>query len=190
MQARAALTHAASAFTTVRRSLLRTPSSAAHNNHRSYPIAKQRHSPIATMAASDADAAGLVGDVFFLDEFAMRQWDDPAYGGTRIAFDKAEFVKRIHEAHANGGAAVQVCVCVCGTTKPKTSCYSITETTERWLYKLRSPQLETARRYPGFLHKPLLSHAPCTAYATARGCRWRRGTRRSASTCSSRTLPG
>ena len=42
----------------------------------------------------------LCGDVFFLDEFAMRQWDDPKYGGTRIDFDKAEFVRRVHEAHA------------------------------------------------------------------------------------------
>ena len=42
----------------------------------------------------------LCGDVFFLDEFAMRQWDDPKYGGTRIDFDKAEFVRRVHGAHA------------------------------------------------------------------------------------------
>lgn len=56
--------------------------------------------------ATDADASSLVGDVFFLDEFAMRQWDDPAYGGTRIDFDKAEFVKRIHEAHASGASLV------------------------------------------------------------------------------------
>ena len=58
------------------------------------------------MAAASNHASGLVGDVFFLDEFAMRQWDDPAYGGTRIDFDKAEFVKRIHEAHASGAGLV------------------------------------------------------------------------------------
>ena len=41
-------------------------------------------------ASPDAD---LCGEVFFLDEFAMRQWDDPKYGGTQIkGFDKAEFV--------------------------------------------------------------------------------------------------
>ena len=48
----------------------------------------------------------LCGDVFFLDEFAMRQWDDPKYGGTRIDFDKAEFVRRVHEAHAAGAPLV------------------------------------------------------------------------------------
>lgn len=57
------------------------------------------------MAAS-SPTDGLVGEVFFLDEFAMRQWDDPAYGGTRIDFDKAEFVKKIHEAHAAGAGLV------------------------------------------------------------------------------------
>jgi len=44
------------------------------------------------------------GDVFFLDGFALRQWDDPNYSGTRIAFDKAEFVRRVHEHHAQGAA--------------------------------------------------------------------------------------
>ena len=34
---------------------------------------------------------------FFLDNFALRQWDDPNYGGTRVSFDKAEFVKRIQD---------------------------------------------------------------------------------------------
>ena len=53
----------------------------------------------ATMSSGDPS---LCGDVFFLDEFAMRQWDDPKYGGTRIDFDKAEFVRRVHEAHAAG----------------------------------------------------------------------------------------
>jgi hypothetical protein len=48
----------------------------------------------------------LHGDTFFLDDFAMRQWDDPNYSGTRIAFDKAEFVQRIHEYHAKGAALV------------------------------------------------------------------------------------
>lgn len=48
----------------------------------------------------------LAGDVFFLDSFAIRQWDDPNYSGTRISFDKAEFVRRIHEAHAAGAPLV------------------------------------------------------------------------------------
>ena len=34
------------------------------------------------------------GDVFFLDEFAVRQWDDPSYSGSRISHDKADFVNR------------------------------------------------------------------------------------------------
>ena len=59
-----------------------------------------------TMAGASPDA-DLCGEVFFLDEFAMRQWDDPKYGGTQIkGFDKAEFVRRVHEAHANGAGLV------------------------------------------------------------------------------------
>ena len=34
------------------------------------------------------------GEVFFLDEFAVRQWDNPNCSGTRISFDKAEFVAK------------------------------------------------------------------------------------------------
>jgi len=56
--------------------------------------------------SSSYSADGLCGDVFFLDEFAMRQWDDPAYGGTRVDFDKAEFTRRIHDAHAGGAGLV------------------------------------------------------------------------------------
>ena len=54
-------------------------------------------------APSDDD---LCGDVFFLDEFAMRQWDDPKYGGTRIAYDKAAFVREVHALHAAGAGLV------------------------------------------------------------------------------------
>eukprot|EP00238_Polyblepharides_amylifera_P010950 CAMPEP_0196590790 /NCGR_PEP_ID=MMETSP1081-20130531/67569_1 /TAXON_ID=36882 /ORGANISM="Pyramimonas amylifera, Strain CCMP720" /LENGTH=213 /DNA_ID=CAMNT_0041913989 /DNA_START=309 /DNA_END=950 /DNA_ORIENTATION=+ len=46
----------------------------------------------------------LVGEVFFLDEFAQRQWDDPQYSGTTLSFDKAEFVKRIESLHSSGEA--------------------------------------------------------------------------------------
>lgn len=50
---------------------------------------------------------GCAARFFFLDEFASRQWDDPSYGGTRIAgFDKGEFVRRVHEAHVAGAALV------------------------------------------------------------------------------------
>jgi hypothetical protein len=37
------------------------------------------------------------GDTFYLDNFAMRQWDDPNYSGTHINFDKEEFVAKVHE---------------------------------------------------------------------------------------------
>ena len=46
------------------------------------------------------------GDVFFLDAFAQRQWDDPLTGGTAIQCDKAEFVTRVHEFHKGGAALV------------------------------------------------------------------------------------
>ncbi len=40
------------------------------------------------------------GETFFLDEFAVRQWDDPNYSGTRISFSKTDFIERIHEFHS------------------------------------------------------------------------------------------
>eukprot|EP00197_Chlamydomonas_leiostraca_P007911 CAMPEP_0202862186 /NCGR_PEP_ID=MMETSP1391-20130828/3319_1 /ASSEMBLY_ACC=CAM_ASM_000867 /TAXON_ID=1034604 /ORGANISM="Chlamydomonas leiostraca, Strain SAG 11-49" /LENGTH=215 /DNA_ID=CAMNT_0049541683 /DNA_START=122 /DNA_END=769 /DNA_ORIENTATION=- len=46
----------------------------------------------------------LHGDTFFLDAFAIRQWDDPNYGGTRISYDKAEFVAKVHEMFKASGA--------------------------------------------------------------------------------------
>lgn len=44
----------------------------------------------------------LAGDVMYLDGFAIRQWDDENYQGTRIRFDKADFVLKVHEFHADG----------------------------------------------------------------------------------------
>ena len=56
------------------------------------------------------------GDVFFLDNFAIRQWDDPFYAGTRLTIDKVEFVDKIHEYHQNGAPLVDgyapFCKCV------------------------------------------------------------------------------
>lgn len=46
------------------------------------------------------------GDVFFLDNFAVRQWDDPFYAGTRLTIGKEEFVKKIHEYHQDGACLV------------------------------------------------------------------------------------
>lgn len=57
---------------------------------------------MSSMAATNA----LVGDVFFLDDFAIRQWDDPSYQGTKITYDKADFVKKVHEYHKAGAALV------------------------------------------------------------------------------------
>ena len=119
MHARAAFSKATSAFNTVRRLsnssnsgnriasfLTKHPPSSSSSSFTNHTKTKTTQSTIVKTMATSSDDAGLVGDVFFLDEFAMRQWDDPAYGGTRINFDKAEFVKRIHEAHAGGAGLV------------------------------------------------------------------------------------
>ncbi len=50
-----------------------------------------------------------MGDVFFLDEFAIRQWDDASYSGTRIRGDKQAFVDEIHKQH---GQACQMAACI------------------------------------------------------------------------------
>jgi hypothetical protein len=47
-------------------------------------------------------SALLHGDTFFLDNFAVRQWDDPNYSGTRIQFDKAEFVEKVGSSSSSG----------------------------------------------------------------------------------------
>jgi len=57
--------------------------------HRARPVAATR-----AAMARPAQPAQPSGDVFFLDAFALRQWDDSDYSGTRIAWDKADFVKR------------------------------------------------------------------------------------------------
>ena len=50
-------------------------------------------------------AATLIsGDTFFLDHFALRQWNDPAFAGTRMAHvDQAEFVAAVHAAYKASG---------------------------------------------------------------------------------------
>ena len=42
--------------------------------------------------------------VFFLDDFAKRQWDDPNYSGTRMSVDQALFMARLEATHASGAA--------------------------------------------------------------------------------------
>lgn len=46
----------------------------------------------------------LHGDTFWLDSFALRQWDDPNYSGTRISYDKAAFVQTVHEMFKADGS--------------------------------------------------------------------------------------
>jgi len=42
--------------------------------------------------------------VFFLDDFAKRQWSDPAYSGTRMSCDPEELMARLAAAHQAGAA--------------------------------------------------------------------------------------
>ena len=45
--------------------------------------------------------SGLAGDTFFLDDFALKVFDPDTASGTSISFDKAEFVRIVHE-HRRG----------------------------------------------------------------------------------------
>eukprot|EP01025_Chloroclados_australasicus_P024576 TRINITY_DN2464_c0_g1_i1.p2 TRINITY_DN2464_c0_g1~~TRINITY_DN2464_c0_g1_i1.p2 ORF type:complete len:203 (-),score=27.45 TRINITY_DN2464_c0_g1_i1:595-1203(-) len=38
-----------------------------------------------------------LSSTFYLDDFALRQWDDPNYQGTRISYDKVKFVEQIQK---------------------------------------------------------------------------------------------
>eukprot|EP00850_Spirogloea_muscicola_P011314 SM000069S20751 [mRNA] locus=s69:606413:607409:- [translate_table: standard] len=69
-----------------------------------------QHHPVAAVAAAavgggGGNGGGAGGRTFFLDGFAARQWDDPAYDGTVLRFDRGRFVERVHELHADGGGA-------------------------------------------------------------------------------------
>lgn len=65
------------------------------------------HAVVAAAAAMSAEPF-LHGDTFWLDSFALRQWDDPNYSGTRISYDKAAFVQTVHEMFkADGGKLVR-----------------------------------------------------------------------------------
>eukprot|EP00879_Flechtneria_rotunda_P030711 GHRR01033382.1.p1 GENE.GHRR01033382.1~~GHRR01033382.1.p1 ORF type:complete len:131 (+),score=14.62 GHRR01033382.1:136-528(+) len=57
----------------------------------------------ASMAAAAAPQPLLHGDAFFLDDFAVRQWTDPNYSGTRIQYDMAEFVLEVHKLYKQQG---------------------------------------------------------------------------------------
>eukprot|EP00983_Pelagomonas_calceolata_P029256 917066-Pelagomonas_calceolata.AAC.2 len=69
-----------------------TARSCCHENH----IIKRSNLTIKAMATSQPSQF-LSGDTFFLDGFALRQWDDPNYGGTRINFDKKQFVEQVRK---------------------------------------------------------------------------------------------
>mmetsp|Transcript_4367 Transcript_4367/g.11853 ORF Transcript_4367/g.11853 Transcript_4367/m.11853 type:complete len:257 (+) Transcript_4367:57-827(+) len=75
-----------------------TARSCCHENH----IIKRSNLTIKAMATSQPSQF-LSGDTFFLDGFALRQWDDPNYGGTRINFDKKQFVEQVHQLFNESG---------------------------------------------------------------------------------------
>uniref|UniRef100_A0A383V540 Flagellar associated protein n=1 Tax=Tetradesmus obliquus TaxID=3088 RepID=A0A383V540_TETOB len=68
------------------------------------PRTQQQHQQQQRQLASSSMSALLYGDTFFLDNFAVRQWDDPNYSGTRIQYDKAEFVEKVHQLFKEQGA--------------------------------------------------------------------------------------
>jgi hypothetical protein len=41
-----------------------------------------------------------------LDSFCLKQFDDPEYTGTRVAYDKAAFEAKINELHVAGAPLV------------------------------------------------------------------------------------
>lgn len=75
-------------------------------------ISSHRHAACSTRSVV-AMASDLAGDVMYLDGFAIRQWDDPHYSGTRISYDKAEFVRKVHEYHKEGRPLVDGYVPFC-----------------------------------------------------------------------------
>ena len=61
---------------------------------------------------------------FNLDPFAMRQFDDPNYTGTRVNHDKAAFAAKINELYDSGGYPLvdgyaPFCKCVRATNPQK-----------------------------------------------------------------------
>lgn len=61
---------------------------------------KKNRSTLRTMASLPA------GNIFFLDNFAARQWNDASYTGTQLSHDQANFVQRIHAHHLSGSPLV------------------------------------------------------------------------------------
>jgi len=62
----------------------------------------RRRAATATMATSSSSSFPVAG-IFFLDDFAARQWDDPNYSGTRVppgSLSKQAFTQAVADAHA------------------------------------------------------------------------------------------
>jgi hypothetical protein len=82
------------------------------------------NSPLAPRAQQQRQLAGssmsalLHGDTFFLDNFAVRQWDDPNYSGTRIQYDKAEFVEKVGSSRMAAAAARAVMLLLLARARP------------------------------------------------------------------------
>ncbi len=81
-------------------------SSNTNNNNKTK---KKRAKTLMTNASSKSsntvvDERTLSTDIFFLDDFAIRQWDDPNYSGTIIAHDKIDFVRKIHDYHTSSSS--------------------------------------------------------------------------------------
>lgn len=73
--------------------------------HPAANLNRLRQSVGRNMSAYAFDREYIHGDVFFLDEFADRQWDDPHFSGTRFSCDRKEFVHRVHQAAQEQGGA-------------------------------------------------------------------------------------
>ncbi len=154
-------------------------------------------------AAAAAPPALLSTKTFFLDNFALRQWDDPNYGGTRVSYDKAAFIARIQEEfdkvrhlqwaeravrlsvrHSSYRIGRREGVLKAPTWSvlllslhptPKYTCCIHTNTAE-----LSQPEASIVLE--ASTHQPPAMHA--CARPTPRGPRWWTATRPSASTCS------
>eukprot|EP00899_Mesostigma_viride_P015141 jgi/Mesvir1/23628/Mv18304-RA.1 len=70
---------------------------------RHYAVGTRSAPSPARMQAAQQDTGLIRGDVFFLDPFAVRQWDDPNYAGTLMSHDKVDFVEKVHEFYAASG---------------------------------------------------------------------------------------
>ncbi|GAX79916.1 hypothetical protein CEUSTIGMA_g7356.t1 [Chlamydomonas eustigma] len=71
-----------------------------------FSIKASKFSRSSSAVTQPASMSTLSGETFFLDSFALRQWDDPNYGGTRVSYDKEQFLSRVHELFKAQGSAL------------------------------------------------------------------------------------